>query len=110
MSPGALRQVTPWCSASPLRGRTKPAWPSGIATAIPQPTEARPPPRSELGVLVRDEVAAGVGVVGVARELRALGERHHRDRDHAGRLAKRGRAALGACRPSSVHARGRRAG
>src|SRR4051812_32666316 len=44
MSPGVLRQVTPCLSASPLRGWTKPAHPSGRAIAMPVGTSARPPP------------------------------------------------------------------
>ena len=43
MSPGVFRQVTPWFSASPERGRTNPACPSGIAIAMPVGTSARPP-------------------------------------------------------------------
>src|SRR5204862_5089906 len=38
-----LRQVTPSRRASPLRGRTKTAYPSGMASAIPVGTTARPP-------------------------------------------------------------------
>ena len=33
----------PWRAARPERGSTRPAWPSGIATAIPVPTLARSP-------------------------------------------------------------------
>ena len=91
-----MRQVTPWCSARPLRGSTKPAWPSGIATAIPQPIDGTPATRRELGALVRHEVAPGVAIMGVPRELRARGERDDRDRDHAGRLAKPARDLPGA--------------
>ena len=43
MRPGVFRQVTPWRSASPERGKTSPAYPGGIATAIPVGTSARPP-------------------------------------------------------------------
>src|SRR5262245_20165337 len=43
MSPGVFRQVTPWLSARPERGRTKPAHPDGTAMAIPVGTRARPP-------------------------------------------------------------------
>ena len=38
---GAMTTPTPWRNASPLRGRTNPANPSGMATTIP--VRARPP-------------------------------------------------------------------
>src|SRR4051794_10675255 len=41
MVPGALTRLSPSRCASPDRGWTKPAYPSGIATATPVPTRAR---------------------------------------------------------------------
>ena len=41
--PGAFTSAMPWRAARPERGSTRPAWPSGIATAIPVPTLARSP-------------------------------------------------------------------
>src|ERR687894_1624709 len=43
MSPGVLIRETPCLTASPLLGKTSPAYPSGIASATPVPTTARPP-------------------------------------------------------------------
>ena len=45
---GVFKQVTPWRRASPLLGCTKPAYPCGIAIAIPVPTRARPPRGSKV--------------------------------------------------------------
>ena len=62
-----LRQVTPWRTASPLRGRTRPAKPSGMAIATPVGTTARPPPLRQDDVAAGHEVGAGVALAGVAR-------------------------------------------
>src|SRR4028118_416056 len=43
MSPGVLTRETPCLTASPLLGKTSPAYPSGIAIETPVPTTARPP-------------------------------------------------------------------
>src|SRR5690242_21637548 len=43
MVPGLLRQVTPSRSANPERGRTCPAYPSGMASRTPVGTSARSP-------------------------------------------------------------------
>src|SRR3954469_25491755 len=48
MSPGVLRHVTPWRRAKPLRGCTNPAYPSGMASAMPVGTRARPPPAASV--------------------------------------------------------------
>ena len=46
--PGALTIERPCLAASPDRGTTRPAWPSGISMAIPVGTMARPPRSSRL--------------------------------------------------------------
>src|ERR1022692_2050881 len=50
MRPGELIHVTPYLTANPLRGSTRPAWPSGMAMLSPVPTSARPPPARNVHV------------------------------------------------------------
>src|SRR5579864_1264740 len=57
--PGVFTIVIPWRRASPERGCTKPAKPSGIATARPVPTVARSPgPSSTRSHAVRSRPAS----------------------------------------------------
>ena len=114
--PGRVDQRDPVRAASPERGSTRPAWPSGISTAIPVRTEARSP-GAERGRLERVQVEPGVARVGPGRQ-RARGveppdpQASSRGRARARtRCVARGRRAAGSRAvtrtPSAVSSRSR---
>ncbi len=93
MSPGALAQVTPCRDARPLRGRTKPAKPSGMAMLSPVAT---------IGPRTRDQYARLDGNEVTARVARVLGHGKHgvgvQTSDlnlHGRHTSPRGRSILG---------------
>ena len=68
-----MTSAIPCRSARPDRGSTRPAQPSGIATAMPG-AHRGPLPRPERGRLGRAQVVAGVVLVRARRERAASGE------------------------------------
>ena len=91
------------------RGMTSPAWPSGIATAMPVPTSARSPGPSSCRSH-DDEIEPGVARVGARRQDGVVAQARDRQLDHAGRRRSASDARRrGTARSGATRARGSRA-
>src|SRR5690606_12637247 len=118
MSPGPLTTPTPCLRACPLLGSTRPAYPGGIATAMPVGMAARSPGCNRTGTaLVRSQPASpgwaceGAGASGWRRrKLICMGNRrgastggqHHGDDVINSTARRRGRHAAVTPRPVPV--------